>query len=51
MKPRLPITDKRFVYVPACQTDIRVRFEAEREKVRQAEAAEHKVIRILRKRA
>lgn len=30
MKPAIPLTDKRFVYVDAANTDIRVRFNKER---------------------
>ena len=32
MKPSIPITDKRFVYVPASHTDIRETFKRVRER-------------------
>ena len=36
-------------WVKACDTDIRVRFDAERERIRsEAEAKEHQIISILR---
>ena len=31
MKPRIPITDKRFVYVPAIKTDIKETWRKARE--------------------
>ena len=35
MKPTIPITDKRFVYTDAANTDIRVRFNRERARIAQ----------------
>jgi hypothetical protein len=33
MKPRIPLTDKRFRWVPASATNIRERFDAERKRI------------------
>jgi hypothetical protein len=33
MKPRIPLLDKRFVWVPASATNIRERFDAERKRI------------------
>ena len=35
MKPTIPLTDPRFVYTPAHATDIRVRFNRERARLKQ----------------
>lgn len=35
MKPRIPITDKRFKYVPSSNTDVRETMRKERERLQQ----------------
>ncbi len=46
-RPRIPLTDPRFVYVPAHLSDIRVRFEQHKREQRLAQADTQRVIDIM----
>lgn len=47
MKPAIPLHDKRFVWTSAVNTDIRIRFQQERERIK----AQAKVAPIKRRQA
>ena len=47
MKPRIPITDKRFQYTNAAHTNIRERFQAEKERLeREKQQKDNRIVRI-----
>lgn len=47
MKPRIPITDKRFEYVPAAKTDLGKRFKEEKERIeREKKHQDNRIVRI-----